>query len=315
MDGNPAATSDGLRFDRRVARDGYTWWYVDALSDDGANAITIIAFIGSVFSPYYKWARRRGPADAENFCALNVALYGRARRWAMTERGRAGMLRTADMLAIGPSALLWDGTALTVQIDEISNPLPRRLRGTVRVYPAALTGRCFALDAPGRHRWSPLAPVSRVEVELQSPALRWSGAGYFDMNAGDAPLERDFLRWDWCCARTATGAAALYDVTPRAGAKTCLGLSFDRAGGVAEFSPAPLRPLPRTAWRVSRGIRAEAATITRTLEDTPFYARSEVAWRQDGAMVGGIHESLDLDRFRAPLVQLMLPFRMPRRSG
>ncbi len=35
------------------------WWYVDALSDDGRHGLTLIAFIGSVFSPYYAWARRR----------------------------------------------------------------------------------------------------------------------------------------------------------------------------------------------------------------------------------------------------------------
>ena len=38
---------------------GYAWWYVDALSDDGQHGLTIIAFIGSVFSPYYAWARAR----------------------------------------------------------------------------------------------------------------------------------------------------------------------------------------------------------------------------------------------------------------
>ena len=30
---------------------GYVWWYVDALSDNGDNGITLIAFLGSVFSP------------------------------------------------------------------------------------------------------------------------------------------------------------------------------------------------------------------------------------------------------------------------
>ena len=51
-----------LRFDAPVPHGGYAWWYVDALSDDGRHGITIIAFIGSVFSPYYAWAppaRRR----------------------------------------------------------------------------------------------------------------------------------------------------------------------------------------------------------------------------------------------------------------
>ena len=49
-----------MNFDQIVPHNGYAWWYVDALSDDGENGITIIAFIGSVFSPYYAFARRRG---------------------------------------------------------------------------------------------------------------------------------------------------------------------------------------------------------------------------------------------------------------
>jgi carotenoid 1,2-hydratase len=57
------------------------------MSDDGRHGLTIIALIGSVFSPYYAWARRRGPTDPEHFCALNVALYGVDKGWAMTERG------------------------------------------------------------------------------------------------------------------------------------------------------------------------------------------------------------------------------------
>ena len=47
----------------RSRRDGYVWWYVDALSDDGRHGLTLIAFIGSVFSPYYALARRRGAGD------------------------------------------------------------------------------------------------------------------------------------------------------------------------------------------------------------------------------------------------------------
>ena len=52
------------------------WWYLDALSDDGRHGLTVIAFIGSVFSPYYALARRRGAGDPLDHCALNVALYG-----------------------------------------------------------------------------------------------------------------------------------------------------------------------------------------------------------------------------------------------
>mgnify|MGYP001372749352 CR=1 FL=1 len=42
-----------------VTPGGYHWWYLDAMSDDGEHALTVIVFVGSVFSPYYAAARRR----------------------------------------------------------------------------------------------------------------------------------------------------------------------------------------------------------------------------------------------------------------
>ena len=42
------------------------------MSDDGGDALTVIAFVGSAFSPYY----RRSRGDPDNHCALNVVLYG-----------------------------------------------------------------------------------------------------------------------------------------------------------------------------------------------------------------------------------------------
>jgi carotenoid 1,2-hydratase len=301
-----------------VPRDGYVWWYVDALSDDGRHGLTLIAFIGSVFSPYYARARRApAGADPHHYCALNVALYGAAgKRWAMTERGRGQLRQRADTLAIGPSALRWDGSALSVRIDEVTAPIPSRLRGEVRLRTRGLPGQTYALDPAGRHRWTPIAPCSRVEVELERPRLSWSGEAYFDSNAGDEPLENGFTRWDWCRAGLPDGdTVVLYDVTRRGGKNSSLALRFDRAGGVASFAPPPPVPLPRTFWRVQRGTRAEAghsASVAQTLEDAPFYARSVVKTRLLGEDVTAMHESLSLERFRAGWVQALLPFRMPR---
>ncbi len=69
--GEPAR---GPRFDQPVPPHGYAWWYVDALSDDGRHGITLIAFIGSVFSPYYAWTRRRGRRPAPPLRAERRAL-------------------------------------------------------------------------------------------------------------------------------------------------------------------------------------------------------------------------------------------------
>lgn len=307
----------GPRFDLSVARGGYVWWYVDALSQDGRHGITLIAFIGSVFSPYYAWARRVGNPDPRDHCSLNVALYGEgARRWTMTERTRARLYQSPDSLGIGPSALDWDGETLAIRICETAAPIPNPVRGEVRVRPIAVTGRDFALDPAGRHRWWPIAPSAQVEVAFERPDLRWTGTGYFDMNSGCEPLERGFRSWDWSRAALADGTAILYDTQARQGAGTALALRIDGKGEIEEFGAPPRVTLPGSRiWRIARGTRCEPgfqAVVARTLEDTPFYVRSLVHTRLLGGDVAAMHESLCLDRFASPWVQAMLPFRMPR---
>lgn len=284
------------------------------MSDDGEYAITIIAFIGSVFSPYYARARRRRQADPLDHCAVNVAVYRNGhKRWAMTERPRGAVSRDADHLAIGPSHLHWNGKALEIHIDEIAVPWPRRLRGTVRIEPSALTADAFNLDDPGSHHWWPIAPVARVQVMLDAPHLRWQGDGYMDINAGQAPIETGFRDWQWARGPLHDGTAILYETHRYDGSVLRMAMRFGDDGR-AEALPLPaIVPLRPTGWRIDRDIRSEGdARVIHTLEDAPFYARSLVATHLAGERVTMMHESLSLERFRMPLVQAMLPFRMPR---
>lgn len=299
-----------------VARNGYAWWYVDALSDDGAHGLTIIAFIGSVFSPYYAASRRRGDGNPLDHCAVNVALYGpRGKYWALTERRNSALTQTAATLSIGPSRLHWDGSRLIIDIDELAVPRFVRLKGRVTLHPYAITASGTTLDSSGLHHWWPIAPAARVEVEMQQPSLRWRGEGYFDTNSGGRPLEQDFVNWTWSRAALPCGAAVLYDAVRRDGSVLSLASRFDRTGICETFTPPPTAPLPSTGWRIARETRSDAPAqtgVVRTLEDTPFYARSIIRSELLGQKVTAVHESLSLDRFSSRIVQAMLPFRMPR---
>ena len=66
----------------------------------------------------------------------------------------------------------------------------------------------------------------------------------------------------------------------------------------------------RRATRCDAGVRPR---VLATLEDTPFYARSLVTTRLDGAPVTLMHESVNLDRLQVPWIEWLMPFRMPRR--
>ena len=89
-------------------------------------------------------------------------------------------------------------------------------------------------------------------------------------------------------------------------------------GKTAGFVLPLLQRLSTTGWRIARHVRAEpqegvAPRVLRTLEDTPFYARSLVQARLCGQSVQAMHETLDARRFASPVVQALLPWRMPRR--
>jgi carotenoid 1,2-hydratase len=296
------------------------WWYVDAISDDGGHALTIIAFVGSVFSPYYAWALKRNPnTPAENHCAINVALYGGgARRWAMTERGAAQMQRSERTLKVGPSELHWDGSSLLIELDELSVPLPQRVLGRVRIWPQALSTFNAALDVEGRHRWGPIAPCSRIEVDMVRPGLKWCGHAYLDSNEGDEPIAGPFARWDWSRGNLRDGSSAVvYDVRPKLGDERVIAHRFYADGRHEPFEAPPRQGLPSSKWRVARNMRSAAGqrpVLLQTLEDTPFYTRSVVNAALLGEAVTSVHESLDIPRLVSPATQWMLPWRMPRRA-
>ncbi|MEO1016067.1 MAG: carotenoid 1,2-hydratase [Pseudomonadota bacterium] len=301
-------------FARPVPTNGYAWWYFDALSEDEKHGLTIIAFIGSVFSPYYAWARGRGAANPYDFCALNVALYGDSgHRWAMTERPKATTAITADRFQIGPSELAWDGHDMTIRIDERTVPFPSALRGEVTVRPQILHQRIFGLDSRDCHFWHPIGPDAAVTVSFVRPGLAWQGHGYFDMNYGAESLEDGFRQWNWS-RRSNNGATTVaYNIEERSGTHRSIAAEFLADGSSSDLEPSPLHRLPRTFWRLPRSTRSpRPVRVKATFEDAPFYSRSLLSMDLDGQAVPAFHESLSLDRFRHPIVQMLLPFRMPR---
>ncbi|MEN9855058.1 MAG: hypothetical protein RLZZ157_184 [Pseudomonadota bacterium] len=307
---------DSLNFDCDVAPNGgYVWWYVDAISDDGTHGLTMIAFVGSVFSPYYAW---NNWADPLNHCAINVALYrvdGAGGAWAMTERGGKSLTRSPTQFALGPSSLTWQGGVLTAHIDERCAPIPTRLTGQIRIIPEMMTDFQLQLDPAGHHFWRPLAPKARVELAFAAPDVHWSGDGYLDSNHGAEPLERAFTSWHWGRAHCGEDALILYDVSHKNSSHSQTALRINPLGQVTPCPSPPTTNLPSTFWRVPRQAWCDGdgrPTIQKTLEDTPFYTRTALTTRLNGEDVTMMHESLSLTRLQNPVIRAMLMARMPR---
>ena len=303
-----------IGFDTEVPPSGYRWWYLDGLSADGRYGFVVIAFVGSVFSPYYFRARQRGPADAEDFCAINMCLYKPAGdRWSMTERSRRALSRGQGWFQVAGSRLEWRGDALEVDIDERTAPFRRRLRGHIRLLPEMLNERRFELDSGGRHGWQPVAPVASVELRFQQPRIEFRGHGYLDSNDGKRMLELDFNNWHWSRSSEKRCTTLSYVAEDKHRNSQALALRFSKQAG-CELLPLPREQvLQHSAWRIERVARdSEELSIVRALEDTPFYARTLLRAGASSSRLC-VHESLDMQRFKKTWVRSLLPFRMPRR--
>lgn len=324
-----------LPFDQPVRPGGYAWWYVDAISDDGAHGLTIILFVGSVFSPHYAKARRSlGDADPERFCAVNLSLYDIARGrklWALTEH--PSFERDSNSLRVGASSMRWvespdnDRPAeLHIELNEHQTQFFGRrgapLRGHVRVCPTALFGPRIELDrwqTRPRHRWYPVAPHARVEVEFDAPQLRFSGSGYHDANEGDEGLEHAFGAWNWSRCELEDHSVIAYDVVDLQGQPHARAWRFMPESASIEHIPehalGPACVLSNTHWQVPRAIRSDREQppqLRCTLEDSPFYSRSLVDVQLGGHSGIAIHESISLQRFASGWVRFLLPFKIRR---
>ncbi len=307
-------------FDQTVSADGYRWWYFDAISDDKKQALTVILFVGSVFSPYYARARRRGPAIADNFCALNVALYGRPARWCMTERTALSTTRSPRGFSIGRSQVQHHNGQLRLEIDEWAVPLSRRVTGQITIELPNAPQAPITLEPNGAHEWQMLAPRAPVSVNFSKPRIDWRGNAYVDSNRGSVPLERSFREWHWSRAHLADDSTVIqYDLTNRDGQRHNHTYRVDQHATLSSVSDLDNhQTLPAAKiWRMPRQSRCDpGASIEqlRTLEDTPFYSRSQFETRIAGLHASCIHESLNLARFDSSWVQCLLPFRMPRNT-
>ena len=283
------------------------------MSDDGESAIVIIALLGNPFSPDYFRAREHGPVSALPFCSMNVAVYGRKSAWTFHERKVQESDRRADALTIGTSSMRWDGGRLIVDLDERTSPFDRRVRGQVILHPEAQPRLELPIDARGQHRWWPVAPLARIEVDLPQPGVRFSGHGYHDANAGDVPLEWTFDSWTWSRARAPSGAILTYDLTCVGGEQRSLAFEVARDGSVEHLDLPWRAPLQRSLFGLPRRMRADVGhppRIVRSLEDGPFYARALVETQLAGRRVIAVHEELAAHRLRRAWVRFCTSYRM-----
>ncbi len=235
----------------------------------------------------------------------------------MTDRGRSALRQTEDSFTVGPSSMTWVGGRLIIDIDEVSSlPLVSRMRGRIVLTPSGMTDVELPLTSHGTHIWRPFSPTARIEVDFGGK-WAWSGHGYFDANFGTRALEQDFNYWTWGRFPVPGGSVCFYDARRRDGSDLAVGVGFSDSGELREVAIPPKSRVARSLWAVRRETRADSGyrpRQTKAMLDAPFYSRSVVRTKIDGHETEGVHEALDLNRFRGPWLMPMLAVRVPRRA-
>ncbi len=235
----------------------------------------------------------------------------------MTDRGVSALRQSATTFEVGPSRLAWSHGRLAIDVDEMGGlPFPGRIRGRIVLTPTGVTDVELPLTPDGTHVWRPFAPTASVSVDL-GPGWQWTGHGYFDANFGTRALEADFDFWTWGRYPLKRGAVVFYDADRRDGTHLSQGFAFSPDGRATVFNALPRTPLAPTLWRLRRETRADPGhdpVQVMPMLDAPFYSRSVVRTRIEGVESEGVHEALDLRRFRWPALMPMLAVRVPRRA-
>ena len=236
----------------------------------------------------------------------------------MTDRGQSAFRQSKDLFQVGPSSMRWDKDRLVIDVNEIGAlPMISRVRGQIIVNPTAVTDVELPLTNDGAHIWRPFAPTAKITVDLNGAGWQWEGHGYFDSNFGVRALEEDFSYWTWGRYPIKAGSTCFYDATRLDGSELAAALHFDSSGNASHIPLPPKAPLKRSFWTVSRETRADAGYRPRQVKnmlDAPFYSRSAVKTCLNGEETIGVHEALDLVRFRNPFMKPLLAVRVPRRA-
>ena len=161
---------------------------------------------------------------------------------------REGRTRSNDFLEIGPTRRMAKWT-LTIRLDEIGAPFPRRIRGEI----VSSRGRSIR----NRLRWNRMGGISRARSRLSHAPRDFArrscaGGPWLPIPTLATNRSNSVFPWTWPRASLRDGATILYDAEHQRETHLSLALRFDGLGRYETVEPPPLAPLPPTGWRVAR---------------------------------------------------------------
>lgn len=327
------------------------WWYFDAISDDGRDALVLIWFAALPFDPAYGVAtlrylrdpRRRPAPRPLDHCAINLNWYhdGRLVAYALNGFRSEHFVYRADPFAVevaGNRIDRRDGPTYDLHVETPAVDTRSRIRADLTFHPA--TG-CAPVErnlgtAQQPHHWILAAADGRLEGEIvvdgrRPRSLRFLGRGYHDHNAGREDFSIALERWSWGRVHHGERTEIYYHSIPRSGhgEPQRLWITCQEGEPVQIRQEAVFREEGRggNVYGVRHGVRlaVEGRETTEGLadhrsacvDDGPFYRR----WVSDfhisrsngpGSMHSGISELLVPKNLHSPLFNWMIPYRLKR---
>ena len=201
----------------------YEWWYFDALSDDGSEAIVIIFLDNYIYSPRYNNSRltsSRFPAVSFTYFRDGKPLYKAVGEYSESQFSAS---ESIPQCRIGESAFKAESAAYgSGYLLSINLPLSNDGRLEAKFEWLSIESNLAADELEYRespHRWNMAVPradvTGRIEVKnkkglVKDDVRHFRGTGYHDHKMDDRWLANTVQDWHWGRAHFADSTAVFY---------------------------------------------------------------------------------------------------------
>lgn len=192
-------------------KNGYEWWYFDAISADKEWSLVVIFYHGNPFSPNYM--RSIFGEDPADYPAVSISIYrkGKPEYYSFQEFSGGNFAWEKDKnefnCLIGNCGFKRHDVFQEVEYELILNQTldsGHSINGKLKFISTRISPKLFNKEEKKeKHFWNLLQPKAKVVGNLKIKGktddyhVAFHGNGYHDHNVGQEPMGHSFKDWYW----------------------------------------------------------------------------------------------------------------------